>query len=79
MIRLKSIKRTSKTIEAEFYPEDTTTPGRVALDFETGELILKENPVGYRDSISDTVHVRQALLELAQEEELPETYTVMWY
>lgn len=79
MIRLKSIKRTSKTIEAEFYPEDTKTPGRVALDFETKELILKENPAGYCDSISDTIHVRQALLELAQEEELPETYTVMWY
>lgn len=79
MIKLTNIKRTGKTLEADFYPESTTAPGRVALDIETSKLILKENPDGYQDSISDTVHARQALIELAAKEELPESYVVMWY
>lgn len=79
MITLKNIKKTGKTIEADFYPESTKVPGRVVLDLETEELILKENPAGYRNSSSDTPHARQALIELAQKETLPEVYTIMWY
>lgn len=79
MLELRHLQKNRTTIEADFYPEGLTVAGHIAVDTESGKIISKENPVGYTDSISDSAHVRQALLKLAKQNTLPEKYKIVWY
>lgn len=78
MVKLKNIRRTERTIEADFYPEGDIEAGHMVVNLSTGEAIESVTPEAYR-GFTYASHTKTALLELAQEEELPETYTVMWY
>lgn len=78
MVKLKNIRRTEHTIEADFYPEDGIDVGHMVVDLLTGREIECVIPEEYR-GFTYASHTRTALRELSQEKELPETYTVMWY
>lgn len=79
MVTLKNLKKTTNTIEADFFPEDSKENGHLVVEVESGKVLSRIDPRGYEGRFSYAIHTKQALLELAQEEALPETYTVMWY
>lgn len=79
MVKLKNIRRNERTIEADFYPEDSKEAGHILIDVQSKEVLERTYPKEYEGRFSYATHAKRALLELAEKEELPETYTVMWY
>lgn len=78
MIKLKNIKKTAQTIEADFYPEESKEAGHMVFDFLTGEVLECFVPEGYRN-LTYASHAKMALRDLAKKEALEETYTILWY
>lgn len=79
MVTVKNLKRTDKTIEADFYPENSSEAGHIVVDIASGEILSRVEARGYERRFSYTAHARQALLEFARSDELPEKHVVMWY
>ena len=79
MVRLKNIKRTDKTIEADYYPETTDEKGFILMDCETQEIIDCQT-TSY-DCAFDTylIHAQMELIRLATAEKVPTERTVLWY
>lgn len=79
MVRLKKINRTGNTIEADYYPEDSSAAGHIVLDISTGK-IKQHIKSDFCSSVTMySNHAAYKLMQLAQEENLPDEYTVMWY
>lgn len=79
MVKIKDINRVGGFIEAKYTPEDSHEEGYVKIRVSDGEVISKKIT-----SLDGTIgfyftHVRNALVELIGEEDLPKERVVMWY
>ena len=78
MIVLKNIKKTSKTIEADYYCEGCGEKGYVKISLETEDYIEIRFAPG-RENSSAPAHALYELLRLAKLDVMPEEKTVIWY
>ncbi len=79
MVTLKNIRRNNDIIECDFYPEDSTLPGHMIVNLDSGDITSVSLPEGYENTFSYTVHAHNGLVELSKKEKLPEQWLVMWY
>lgn len=79
MLKLRNLRKSENTIEADFYPEDSKQAGHVVVDLKTEEITDYTAPEGYEKYRWYATHARQTLMELAEQDSLPEEYLVMWY
>lgn len=79
MVWMRKIIRQNGFIEATYTPEHSTEEGYVKIRISDGEVVSKaltslDGKVGLYFG-----HVKNALLDLANEDDLPEERCVMWY
>lgn len=74
MVVLRNIKKTANSISADYYPEEADGKGYMKLRLGDLEEIEHE-PVG----CMAPAHVRHVLELLSEKENVPETYTDIWY
>lgn len=75
MIKLKNIKKTDHEIICDIYPEDSKTPGRMAININTGEVSY-QLPVGYAWCENHINHAKRVLESMS--EPYPEEKAVIW-
>lgn len=79
MLRLENLQKNGNLIEADYYPENSIHSGHVVVDIPQKEILSLLEPKGYENDFMYAPHARNALLQLAKEEKLPDAYKVMWY
>jgi len=79
MVILKNIKKNDNYIECDIYPEDSTSCGHILVDTATKDIIEYVLPEGYEWCRNHVNHARFALVEIADQLELPNEKIVMWY
>lgn len=79
MVRLRNIVKNNTIIEADLYPETCKEPGHIIVDLKSGKVKSSNLPAGYEDAFNYATHAKQGLLELANREDIPKEYLVMWY
>ncbi len=81
MVRLKKLRKNQTTIEADIYPENSTQPGHIIVSLESQKILGQIDPKGYEgfSCCAYVAHAKKALLKLADQDPLPDTYLVMWY
>ena len=77
MLRLKNIKITDKTAEADFYPENLDLYGHIVVDLASREIVDIRHVPGYEFMYPG--HARKELVRIAKAGETRETSVVMWY
>ncbi len=77
MIKLKNIKKNNDTISCLIYPEDSKEPGNLIINLST--KVEKYNlPDGYDWCKYHVSHASRALIELAQQKDIPSEKLIMW-
>lgn len=79
MVRLKSLKKNSSTVECDIIPEDSKQRGHIVVNLVSGELEDYSLPEGYEWCRNHVHHAQTALYELAKEKNMPDEKIVMWY
>lgn len=79
MVKLKNIRKAEGYISASYTPEDTSEEGYIKIRLSDGEVV--EQRLTSEDGVTWFYfrHVRKALWEMMEEDEIPEKRTIMWY
>ncbi len=79
MVKLKNIVISEEIGKCDFYPENSKEPGRLVINLNTGDILLKRLPNEYGWCDSHAAHARTALMEIVKEGSIPDERLVMWY
>ena len=81
MVRLKNIKINDRTAEADYFPEDSITPGHIVVDLSSEEIVSVTNVAGYEPpyGASHRGHALWTLVEMAKTDDTSTERLVMWY
>ena len=77
MLRLKNIRIGSEYAEADFYPENIQQAGHIVVNLSTEEISSCSDVPGYGASYRG--QAAQCLVKMANENDLRNECTVMWY
>lgn len=78
MIRLKNIKRSNHFIECDIIPEDSKKSGHIVVNLQTKEFEELNLPKGYEWCKKHTIHAKDKLLEMSNQEDMPKEKLIMW-
>lgn len=79
MLKLKNIKKNNGIISAEYDPEDSGKIGSITVDIESEKMIESNASELDNEFPIYLNHAITALLEMKDDEEIPEEKLVMWY
>lgn len=77
MIRLKNIQKNDDFIICEIYPEDSKTPGKIAINIAEGAATYYL-PEGYEWCTNHVSHAKRALLSMNETGKIEKEKTIMW-
>lgn len=79
MVKLKNLKKSELTAECDILPEDSNISGHIVIDLVSGKVSDFMLPEGYEWCKNHVYHASRKLLQLAQGENFPDEYLVVWY
>lgn len=79
MVKLKQIKKLNETVTCIAFVEDCTEPVEITFHIPDRNMQTSPLPPGYEWCRSHIRHSQTALEKMAEKDEFPENWNIMWY